>query len=260
MRKTIRGSVYDYPKYYDVLFGADWQQEYDFLLDCFEQHAQRQVEYLFEPACGTGRLLIKFAQAGYEVSGNDLNPKAVEYCNARLARHEFPPAVVVGDMADFRRLSKGDAAFNTINSFRHLDSEAKAESHLQCVARALAKGGLYVLGLHLTPMTPQACTEESWHAQRGRLIVNSRMKSLQVDRRRRQEPVSLELDVSTPTQRFRLKDEFIFWTYTGAQMHRLLGRIRDLELVETYDFNYDLEAPIRVNRSTEDVVYVLRKT
>jgi hypothetical protein len=168
--------------------------------------------------------------------------------------------VVVGDMADFRRLSKVDAAFNTINSFRHLDSEAKAESHLQCVARALAKGGLYVLGLHLTPMTPQACTAESWHAQKGRLIVNSRMKSFQVDRRRRQEHVSLELDVSTPSQRFRLKDEFVFRTYTGVQLRRLLGRIRDLELVETYDFNYDVEAPIRVNRSTEDVVYVLRKT
>ena len=45
---------------------------------------------LFEPGCGTGRLLVKLAQAGYEVAGNDLNPKAVDYCNARARAPRFP--------------------------------------------------------------------------------------------------------------------------------------------------------------------------
>ena len=230
------------------------------MLACFRQHAGRRVKRLFEPACGTGRLLIKFAQAGYEVSGVDLNAKAVEYCNARLVRHGFLPTAAVKDMADFRLSRRVDAAFNTINSFRHLDSEEKAEAHLRCVARALARGGLYVLGLHLTPMSVQTCTEESWFAQRGRLLVNSRMESIKVDRQRRQELVNLELDVSTPTRRFRLKDKFVFRTYTADQLRQLLRRVSDLELVETYDFYYDVETPIRVNRSSEDVVYVLRKT
>jgi hypothetical protein len=72
------------------------------------------------------------------VLGNDLNPKAVEYCNARFRRRGFPPAAVVGDMADFRLARKVDAAFNPINSFRHLATERAAESHLRCVAAALA--------------------------------------------------------------------------------------------------------------------------
>jgi SAM-dependent methyltransferase len=257
--KTVRANVYDYPKYYDVLFGADWRAEYDFLLACFRQHARRGVQRLFEPACGTGRLLIKFARAGYEVSGVDLNDRAVAYCNARLVRHGFRPTATIADMANFRLPRKIDAAFNTINSFRHLDSEAQAEAHLRCVARALAKGGLYVLGLHLTPMSVQSCTEESWFAQRGSLIVNSHMQSISVDRVRRQETVSFELDVSTPTRRFRIKDEFVFRTYTAVQFRQLLGRLGELELVETYDFDYDIETPARVNRSSEDVVYVLRK-
>jgi SAM-dependent methyltransferase len=257
---TIRGSVYDHPKYYDVLFSADWKAEYAFLVACFRQHARRDVKRLYEPACGTGRLLIKFARAGYDVSGIDLNAKAVEYCNARLVRHGFPPAVTVGDMADFRLPRKVDAAFNTIDSFRHLDSEAKAEAHLRCVSRALAKGGLYVLGIHLTPLTVQTCTEESWSAQRGRLSVNSHMQLIKVDRQRRKEHVSLEFDISTPTRRLRVKDEFAFRTYTAEQFRRLLRRVGDLELVETYDFNHNVGTPIQVTRSTEDVVYVLRKT
>lgn len=257
--ETIHGNIYDYPKYYDLLFGADWKAEYDFLGACFEKHAKRPVRRLFEPACGTGRLLVRFAKAGYEVSGNDLNPKAVAFCNARLERYGFPPSVIVGDMADFRLRRKVDAAFNTINSFRHLNTEQKAENHLRCVAAALAKGGIYTLGLHLIPARGARCEEESWSAQRGNLTVNSYMKSLRLDRKRREEWVRLVFDVYTPLRQFRLHDEFPFRTYTADQLRRLLGRINELELVEVYDFTYDIRQPLTIGPTTEDVICVLRK-
>ena len=257
--EIVQASLYDYPKYYDLLFGSDWKAEFKFLKACFARHARRPVHRLFEPACGTGRLIAKFAAAGYEVSGNDLNRKAVDYCNARLARRGLPPSAVAGDMADFRLRRKVDAAFNTINSFRHLRSERAAEDHLRCVAGALVSGGLYVLGLHLTPDRKPTCDEESWSARRGNLAVLSRMWSIQVDRRRRRERLGLTVDVYTPRRQFRLAEEMIFRTYTATQLRRLLNRAGQLELVETYDFNYDVNHPIRVDGRTEDVVYVLRK-
>ncbi len=151
MTETIQGHLYDYPKYYDLVFGSDWKAEFDFLQACFRKHARRTVRRLLEPACGTGRLLIRFTEAGFHVFGNDLNLCAVQFCNARFGRRGFAPAAVVADMADFRVRKKFDAAYNMINSFRHLPTEEAAEAHLRCTARALAKGGLYVLGLHLTP-------------------------------------------------------------------------------------------------------------
>jgi SAM-dependent methyltransferase len=257
--EVIRGNVYDYPKYYDVLFGSDWKAEFDFLEACFARHALRPVRRLFEPACGTGRLLVKLAEAGYEVSGNDLNPNAIEYCNARLVRRGFPPSAVVGDMADFRLRRKVDAAFSTINSFRHLGSEEDAQSHLACTARALAKGGIYILGFHLTPARRPTCDRESWSARRGHLSVLSRMWSIHVDRRRRRERVGFRVDVYTPTRQIQLQEEFLFRTYTCGQFRALIGRIPELEIVETYDFTYDVHQPIRVTSKTEDVVFVLRK-
>ena len=257
--QVIDAKLYDYPKYYDLLFGSDWKTEFDFLQACLARHARRRVRRLFEPACGTGRLMARFAAAGNEVSGNDLNAKAIEYCNARLTRYGFPPSAVVGDMANFRLRRKVDAAFNTINSFRHLPSEQAAEDHLRCMAAALAAGGVYVLGFHLTPNRDPTCNEESWSARRGHLAVDSHMWSIQIDRRRRQERVGMTMDVSTPTRRFRLAEEMIFRTYTGTQFRRLLGRIAELELVETYDFTYDVDQPVRVDAATEDVIYVLRK-
>ncbi|MBN2022761.1 MAG: class I SAM-dependent methyltransferase [Pirellulales bacterium] len=256
---VVHGNLYDYPKYYDLLFGADWRAEFDFLRGCFDRHARRPVRRLFEPACGTGRLLIKLAQAGYDVAGNDLNPRAVAFCNARLARHGFPAAAVVGDMANFRLARKADAAFNTINSFRHLPTEEAAEGHLRSMTAALGEGGLYIMGLHLTPKGPPTCDEETWNARRGHLAVHSRMWSIDLDRRHRQETVGMTLDIRTPSRQFRLVDQILFRTYTADQIRDLFRRVDEFELAETYDFGYDLDAPAPVTGRTEDVIFVLRR-
>lgn len=257
--EMLTTTLYDNPKYYDLLFGSDWKAEFDFLKDCFDQHASRRVARVFEPACGTGRLMMRLAAAGYEVSGNDLNAKAVAYCNRRLARHGFAETAIVADMSNFKLRRKVDAAFNTINSFRHLATERAAESHLRCMAAAIAVGGIYVLGFHLTPVGTPVCDEETWSARRGHLGICFRMQSLEIDRRRRQEQVRMTVDVYTPTQQFRIVEEMVFRTYQAAQFLRLLGRVPQFELVATYDFAYDTNQPIEVDSQTEDVVYILKR-
>ncbi len=257
--EKLEGSFYDYPKYYDLLFGSDWKPEFDFLNGVFERFVRGRVQRLFEPACGTGRLLIKLAQAGYDVSGLDLNPKAVDYCNARLQRHGFPASVTVDDMADFRLRRKVDAAFNTINSFRHLQSEREALAHLQCMADALRKGGIYVLGFHLTPQGTPVCEEESWVSRRGNLVVASRIASANIDRRRRREEAELTVDIFTPSGAKRLTEMMVFRTYQAKQFQKLLQQVESLELVETFDFAYNIDEPVQITKETEDIIYILRK-
>jgi len=257
--ETIQGNLYDYPKYYDLVYGSDWKAEFDFLEDCFEEHADLTVESVYEPACGTGRLLIKFAEVGYQVGGVDLNSLAVEYCNKRLERAGYPPSATVGDMCDYRLDEPVDAAFNTINSFRHLQTETQAKAHLHCVAQSLKPGGLYVLGLHLTPTAIQPMQEESWSARRGNLSVLSRLWVIDCDLKRRCESVGMSFDVYTPTKQFRIEDEICFRTYTCKQLEKLLKTVPEFELTAVYDFGYDVEQPIEIGPATEDVVYVLRK-
>lgn len=256
---TINASLYDFPKYYDLVYGSDWKPEFDFLLKCFDKHATGKVKRLFEPACGTGRLLVKLAAAGYQVSGVDLNPAAVEFCNDRLERGGFPRSTFVGDMCDFTLIKPIDAAFNTINSFRHLATQKQAEDHLQCMARALRPGGIYALGLHLTPTSVEPLQEESWSARRGNLAVLSRLWVLDCDTRARKESVGMSFDVYTPTKQFRIEDRVVFRTYSAAQMKSLIAKVSEFEIVETYDFGYDIDAPVEITTATEDVVYILRK-
>ncbi|MDC0936754.1 class I SAM-dependent methyltransferase [Pirellulales bacterium] len=259
MLKTIEGNLYDFPKYYDLVYGSDWKAEFDFLEACFEKHVDGTVQQLFEPACGTGRLLIKLANAGYDVSGLDLNPHAVRYCNDRLERGGHPRSAFVGDMTDFSLTSPADAAFNTINSFRHLATEQQADDHLDAMAAALRPGGIYVLGLHLTPTTVDPIAEESWAARRGNLSVLSNMRTEVRDLRRRNERVSLSLDVYTPSRQFRIVDELDFRTYTSRQFAKLLDKHPDFAITSVYDFTYDIDNPNDIGPASEDVVFVLKK-
>lgn len=257
--ETIQGNLYDYPRYYDLVYGSDWRAEFDLLEHCFAEHADVEVRRVFEPACGTGRLLVRLAKAGYDVSGLDLNEKAVAYCNKRLGRKGFAESVWVGDMCDFHLPEPVDVAFNTINSFRHLLSEEQAQSHLSCVADGLRRGGLYVLGLHLTPTVGEPIDQESWSAQRGFLCVNTSMWTIDRDLAKRRERVGMTMDVYTPTRSFRLTDEIDFRTYTLAEFQQLLATVPEFEVAALYDFTYTLDAEIQLGPDTEDVVFVLRK-
>ncbi len=259
MPSEVAASIYDYPKYYDLLFGSDVAAEFRFLQACFSKHAGCPVKRVFEPACGTGRLLIKLGKSGLEVAGNDLNPKAVDFCNERLKKFNLPETVEVGDMADFRVRKKFDASFNMINSFRHLATENLARAHLECMSKALNKGGLYVLGIHLEPTACPPMQEESWTARRGNLVVNSHMWSKGIDRRKRLEHLGLHIDVFTPTKRMRIVDHMEYRTYKHTQFLSLVNSVPQLEIAETYDFSYNIRKPCAINGATEDVVFVLKK-
>jgi SAM-dependent methyltransferase len=258
-KEEVKASIYDYPRYYDLLFGSDWKAEFDFFEACFRKHCPRKVSRIFEPACGTGRLLIKLANAGYSVGGNDLNPKAIGYCNDRFARFHHDRTAFVGDMSDFKLKHKVDATFNTINSFRHLPTESAAVAHLQCMARILRKGGIYILGIHLEPTEGARIEDEGWTARKGHLMINSYMWSKGVDKRRRMEMLGMILDVYTPTRHMQIEDHMEYRTYTHAQFKSLVRKVPDLKIAEVYDFAYDINQTVRIKRSTEDVVFILQK-
>ncbi len=262
--EIVEGSIYDWPKYYDIIYGSDWQAESEFINACLREfgpprRARSRGWRLFEPACGTGRLLYRLARQGHEVSGLDLNAAAVEFCNARLRKAGFRPTAIVGDMARFRLPVACDAAFNTLSSFRHLPNNALALSHLKCMAASLRKGGLYLLGLHLTPTDTRPDDSEFWSVRRGHLQANIVMELKKRDLNNRMEIFAVQLDVYTPTRQFRLLDELRFRTWTARQFHGLLKNVPSLEVAGTFDFAYDLESPVKIDGITQDVLYVLRK-
>jgi len=195
----VEESIYDHPQYYDLIFAAEWEPEFNFL-------------------------------------EADLNAKAIDFCNERLAQHGLRQRAVVGDMTKFTLDQPAHAAFNTINSFRHLTTEQQAVKHLNCMADAIVKGGIYVLGFHLSP------------------IGNLKDR----DRRRRIETLGMSFDVQTPEKKLRITDELKFRTYTWPQFEGLLEKVPRLDLVDVFDFDYDIANPLTVDQESEDAVFVLK--
>lgn len=257
--ETTTASIYDFPVYYDLVFGSDCAAEMDFLKKCFDRYVDGKVKRLFEPACGTGRLIYRFGREGYDVSGVDLNDKAIEFCNKRLERYELKGRAFVADMSDFTVKKPYDAAFNTINSFRHLPSEEAAVGHLKCMAAAVRKGGIYALGLHLTPTRGEPSDEESWSARRGQLAINTYMWPVDKNPRKRMEQFGIKFDVYKPTGHLQIRDVLKLRSYTAKQFTDLLASAPEWEAVENYDFHYDIRRPIKVDAETEDIVVILKR-
>ncbi len=257
--ETVVESIYDHPKYYDLVFGADCAAELKFIAQCGEQFATGKVRKLFEAACGTGRLLFHLAKRGYSIAGIDLNSKAVGFCNARLARHGISDRVWTADMSAFETKTRYDLAFNTINSFRHLSTEKAAEGHMEAMGQCIRSGGLYLLGVHLTPTEAAPSETESWSARRGHLAINTHMWTIERNSAKRVERFGIRFDIHNPTRSWRINDVLVLRSYTAAQMRKLIEKSGVWETLGTYDFCYNMKSPVVVDAGSEDVVYVLRR-
>ena len=52
--ETINESIYDHPKYYDLVFGSDCAAEVKFILGCGAKFLKREPSRLFDPEYGPG--------------------------------------------------------------------------------------------------------------------------------------------------------------------------------------------------------------
>ena len=231
--EVVNESIYDHPKYYDLVFGNDVAAERKFIEAAIEKYVAMDSPQLFEPACGTGRLMYALARRGFPIAGIDLNRRAVDFCNQRFTKHGFPTTAHVANMADFKADAKFDLAFNTINSFRHLDSARLANDHLRCMAANSKKNAVYLIGMHLSPTEGPTCDEESWSASRGHLTVLTQMWTADRDRKDRLERFGVHFDVYTPTRQFRIVDELKMRSYTAAQFRAMVSRQGDWQIEES---------------------------
>lgn len=234
---------YRLPHYYDILLEDDTRLEAAFLERAYERHAtpppRARGRSALEIACGSGRLLVELARRGWRVAGVDLEPEMVRYARERLAAEGLSGTVRAAPMQDFRFARPFDLAHCLISTFRHLLAEADARATLECVARGLRPGGIFVLGLHLTEYGYDRRQRERWVAQRDGTRVVCNLQSWPPDRRRRRERVRARVIVEERDAVERYESSWDFRTYDATQLRRLLRSVPALEHVATYDFAFD---------------------
>jgi len=252
---------YDTPRYYDMVFEEDTDLEADFLEVMVERHAtcgRRARPRVYEPACGSGRLLVAMARRGWSVTGADLSRPMLDHARGRLADEGQRGVLACGDMSTYAPRGRFELAHCGVSTFKYLLTEDAARSHLERVADALLPGGVYVLGFHLTDYARTTRSRERWVALEDGTRVVCTISGWPADRRRRTEPVRSRLVVTEGGEERRFETSWEFRTYDARQVRRLLRSVPALEHVATYDFRYDPDEPCDFGVDQVDTVLVLR--
>ena len=254
---------YDTPRGYDLVFDEDTPQATDFLEEVDARHGNvkgvRGPRRVFEPACGSGRLVLEFARRGWRASGSDLSQPMLDYARERLDELGLTASLSLGDMADPRPRGRFQLAHCLVSTFKYLLEERQARGNLRGVAQALHPGGLYVLGLHLTDYERTARHRERWVVERDGTRVVCNIQGWPADRRRRLERMRSRLVVWEQGDERRTETVWDFRTYDVRQLSRLLASVPELEHVATYDFRYDVDEPCILGADQEDTILVLRR-
>lgn len=257
--RTLAANWFDYPQYYDIAFQAHTEVEIDFIEAACRKYCPFDARRFLEPACGTGRLITALAARGYQMTGFDISRPALSYLRRRLARRRLHAETFEAELSDFRVSRPADAAYCTVNTFRHLLTEQAARGHLECIARSLRPGGIYVLDLHLLPLGIDKEYTDQWTQRRSETEVTVTLRLLRTDRRRRIEDAQVCLMARRGLKEFRLQHAFQLRTYTPRQFRRLLDSVPSLELCDVYDFRYDIEQPSALNDQAAYTVFILKR-
>jgi SAM-dependent methyltransferase len=105
---------------------------------------------ILELACGTGRLVIPLAEAGFEIYGVDLSENMLALCRRKVEERRLGERVhlAVADMATFDLPQKDFyLAFVALRSFMHLSTPSEQLACLQQVYQHLRPGGYFIVGV-----------------------------------------------------------------------------------------------------------------
>jgi SAM-dependent methyltransferase len=123
--------------------------------------ARRTGGPILEIACGTGRVLVPLAQAGFDVVGVDVSPAMLAIARQKVTSAGVSNRVelVQEDALDLRLRRQYSLAIVALNSFGHFLEPRAPEQALERIREHLRPSG--VVALDLTNPTPGAFGETS---------------------------------------------------------------------------------------------------
>lgn len=169
--------MYSEPLIYDILHAEETARDARVVAKLVRKALPSAPERLrlLEPACGTGRYLLALAKHGHHATGIDLSQTMVDFSNQRAAHLGLQSRAITrrADMTAFAPIRpRCHAAFNLINSIRHLGSDKAMLAHFDCIRRSLVPGGVYIVGIELILPELMSSTEDVWTGRRGSTAVH----------------------------------------------------------------------------------------
>lgn len=243
-------SAYTRADLYDLLYAAYSRDQAKEIVRIARRFARptKSTEYWLEPACGTARILIALANLTpaptRRLVGIDLQPEMIAFAKRRLRALKLD-ARISAHLADMRSFApralrgKVRVAFCPDNSIRHLPSDAALVDHLRCIRALLAPGGVYLVGIGLTPEEGDFATEDLVEYRKGKTHIRHVFDFLPPEpggkgARSRKELACVHLSMTSPSGSFEETSRYDLRTYSPRQWQRVIGRagLREIGVVD----------------------------
>lgn len=161
--------------FYD-LEHADFRDDIDLLLS----FADIVGDPILEMGCGSGRILLALAEAGYDVTGIDHSATMLERAREAIGERDLDGSVQLmhGSMLEADSAPGGPfgLVIFSLNALMHLSTAASQRLALESALRALDPRGQLVLDLmnptpdHLTSLGAASILEGSWVLPDGSVV------------------------------------------------------------------------------------------
>ncbi len=147
-------------------------------IDMYLNYAGLSAGTILELACGSGRLLLPLAEAGYEMTGVDSSAQMLGLAEQRLQQAGMMShcTLVQQDMCDLRLKQQFHMAFVALGSFAHLVTRKQQQQALRGIRDALVKGGQFILDIsnadarYMENLSGQVLHQGTWQREDGAFV------------------------------------------------------------------------------------------
>lgn len=129
-------------------------------IEFYKEYALKLDGEVLELGCGTGRVSLRLAEAGFEITGLDLSDTMLEIFRKKLKDNPYKDNItlVKGSMAEFDLIKKFQLIIAPFRAFQCLTNENDIISSLNCIREHLSDEGLFILNV----FRPYKELDETW--------------------------------------------------------------------------------------------------
>jgi SAM-dependent methyltransferase len=174
-------NVYQRPQYYEIAFSfRDLRKEVDFFEAAIRKFSAIKVRSVSELGAGICPYLQEWHRRGYRCFGLDASREMIAFSRGKARELHADLTLFRGDMARFALGSrKFDLAYVLLGSL-YVRTNREFFSHLDCVAKVLKRGGLYLLD-GVVRFNVLEKHEERWTMRRRGITVRTTYRPELVD-------------------------------------------------------------------------------
>ena len=245
--------LYNKPQYYEIAFSfIDVKKQVDLFEKFIEKYSGVKVRRVLDIACGPSLQLRELAKRGYEAIGLDSNLKMLNYLKQKAKEEKVKIETVKADMTNFKLKKKVDFAFIMMGSFRFKNNEQLLR-HLDCVARSLKKGALYLIeNMELDWLNFKP---KSWVMKREGIKVKTIYKLKPRDALSQTSEENIIVEVNDCGKQFRMREKSIIKHVYPQEFLTLLKLNNKLEFLGWFE-RFKLK---KLKKGNMDNIVLLRK-